>query len=132
MAHDIGDFVMNGGKVVRDLQLLDGIIVDMMYLSIVLSWLYPRVIFAWMGYLPIGFVTFGGCAWVPDGLCKYVDWNRLWGVGIQTVSLAVLSFMNLYWCILIIGVGCQKKDRGGYVAEFQGELASQNDKQKVK
>jgi len=54
MCHDIGDFFMNIGKLVRDLQLSSGWKLDLFYLLIVISWFYPRVIVAMCTYIPSG------------------------------------------------------------------------------
>jgi len=54
MCHDIGDFIMNIGKLVRDLQLLCGWKLDLYYLLVVISWGYPRIIVAICTYIPTG------------------------------------------------------------------------------
>jgi len=52
MCHDIGDFVMNTAKIVRDLQLMSGWRLDVYYAFVLISWGYPRVIVPTFTYLP--------------------------------------------------------------------------------
>jgi len=58
MCHDIGDFLMNIGKLVRDLQLAEGWKLDIFYLNIVVSWFYPRTIVAAFTYIPASMNAF--------------------------------------------------------------------------
>lgn len=130
MVHDVGDFIMNMGKVFRDLELTSGWKIDCLYACIVLAWLYPRCFVAWVSYIPpgVGFV-------LPDSIYQklpanfkkwpmpYLDYSKYVGFWFQAVMLMVISILNLYWIILIIGVGCKKSNNNGYIAEFQGEKA---------
>jgi len=67
MVHDIGDFIMNLGKVFRDLELASGWRIDILYIAIVLAWLYPRCFVAWVSYIPPGI---GLC--LPDSWQSYI------------------------------------------------------------
>jgi len=84
MVHDVGDFIMNTGKVVRDLELAKGKIIDAFYVGIVLSFLYPRVFVAWFCYIPPGLTLMFPEEWKMTGIwkrhpMKYLDYSSYTG-----------------------------------------------------
>ena len=127
MCHDGGDFFMNVAKLARDLDLVKGWKLDILYGLTIFGFLYPRVIVAWLTYLPACIIlTFPENLVIGSLKAKimpYVQINHYLGIRIQCYGQCCLSLMNLYWSILIIQVGYKKAKNNGYVAEFEGECS---------
>jgi len=132
MCHDIGDFLMNIGKLVRDLQLVKGWKVDVFYLLIVVSWFYPRTIVASLTYIPNSLYAFfeQGSTIGPYTVPKndWVHYNKYYAPRLQSTMLIALWILNAYWICLIIQIGMAKSKKGDYVAEWEGEEQKIDDK----
>lgn len=129
MVHDIGDFVMNLAKVLRDLDLVKGWQLDFWYAGIVFTFGYFRTFVASVTYLVPGIGMLCPTEWGLTGMLMkhpmpYFDYTDTWGMSFMCVATLTLAGLNFYWVILIIGVGMKKRNNDGYIAEFQGEKAS--------
>lgn len=128
MIHDIGDFCMNNAKVCRDLKLFKGWVLDILYASIVITFLYLRVIVMSLTLLPNGY--HGVTKFWPFGPdrpeYKYTDPSGYYGIWALPIGMSTIVVLNAYWSYKIIEIGINHNKNASYTSEFEGEKVNKH------
>merc|ERR1711879_865309 len=124
LCHDISDFCLNFAKVVRDLRICTwGLVIDMLYLSIVFSFGYFRVFVAFNSWIFYGYDVVGFAPMIFGGkeLQGKDIFEKYLGITMLPHLLLLLGVMNIYWVWKAIELGIQKLKGEGYTSEWEGE-----------
>ena len=106
MLHDIGDFWLNLAKMVRDLNLMPGMGLDLLYGVLCIFWIYPRCVVPCMTYIRMQCLYLVG-TWGPFAN-EYINFGKYAVFWYQQTVLIVLCGMNFFWSAMLLSTGIGK------------------------